>query len=40
MLSRASGGIANGNIVKNSAGAIVSDTSSNRITAIGLRHTF
>ncbi len=40
MLSRASGGIANGNIVKNSTGAIVSDTSSNRITAIGLRHSF
>ncbi len=40
MTSTVSGGIANGNIVKNSAGAIVSDTTSNRITAIGMRHTF
>jgi len=39
MLSHVSGGIANANIVKSGA-TIVSDTSSNRITAIGLRHNF
>ncbi len=39
MTSNASGGIANGNIVKSGA-TIVSDTSSNRITAIGMRHSF
>jgi GBP family porin len=41
MTSNASGGIANSNIVKNPvSGAVVSDTTSNRITALGVRHTF